>query len=51
MNNREKMLAKIRALLAKTVEVGATEAEELAPAEKARELIRTVPDRPRCRGA
>jgi Protein of unknown function (DUF2786) len=35
----EKLLAKIRALLAKTVEAGATEAEELAAAEKARALL------------
>jgi hypothetical protein len=38
-DNREKVLATIKALLAKTVEAGATEAEEMAAAEKARELI------------
>jgi hypothetical protein len=37
--DREKLLTRIRALFAKTTETGATEAEELAAAEKARELI------------
>jgi hypothetical protein len=38
-SNREKLLAKIRALFSKTVENGATEAEEMAAAEKAHELV------------
>jgi len=37
--DREKLLARIKALFSKTTEAGATEAEELAAAEKARELI------------
>jgi Protein of unknown function (DUF2786) len=38
-DDRDKLLARIRALLAKTVEAGCTEAEALAFAEKAHELI------------
>ena len=37
--DRGKLLARIKALFSKTTEAGATEAEELAAAEKARELI------------
>ena len=37
--DREKLLARIKALFSKTTEAGATEAEELAATEKARELI------------
>jgi hypothetical protein len=37
--NKDKLLATIKALFAKTVESGATEAEALAAVEKARELI------------
>jgi uncharacterized protein DUF2786 len=37
--NRDKLLAKIKALFSKTVENGATEAEEMAAVEKARELV------------
>jgi hypothetical protein len=37
--NHEKLLARIKALFSKTIEAGATEAEALASAEKARELI------------
>src|SRR5258705_5557481 len=37
--DREKLLARIKALFSKTTEAGATEAEELAAAEKHRELI------------
>jgi hypothetical protein len=37
--DREKLLARIKALFSKTTKSGATEAEELAAAEKARELI------------
>jgi len=37
--NRDKLLAKIKALFAKTDNAGATEAEALAAAEKAHELI------------
>jgi Protein of unknown function (DUF2786) len=37
--DREKLLARIKALYSKTTGAGATEAEELAAAEKARELI------------
>lgn len=37
--DREKLLARIKALFSKTTGAGATEAEELAAAEKARELI------------
>ena len=37
--NRQKLLARIRALFSKTVANGATEAEELAATKKARELI------------
>jgi len=37
--DRDKVLARIKALFSKTVEAGATEAEELAAAGKARELI------------
>lgn len=40
MSDREKILAKIRALTAKTVGAGCTEAEALAAAEKAAELMR-----------
>jgi hypothetical protein len=36
---REKLLARIKALFSKTTAAGATEAEELSAAEKARELI------------
>jgi Protein of unknown function (DUF2786) len=37
--DRGKLLARIKALFSKTTKSGATEAEELAAAEKARELI------------
>jgi hypothetical protein len=37
--NQDKLLARIKALLSKTVEAGATEAEEMTSAAKARELI------------
>jgi hypothetical protein len=37
--DQDKLLARIKALFSKTVEAGATEAEELAAAEKARELL------------
>jgi hypothetical protein len=37
--DREKLLARIKALFSNTTGAGATEAEELAAAEKARELI------------
>jgi hypothetical protein len=37
--NRDKLLTTIKALFSKTVEAGATEAEEMAAAEKARELL------------
>lgn len=40
MSDREKLLAKIRALTAKTVSAGCTEAEALAAAEKAAALMR-----------
>lgn len=40
MSDREKLLAKIRALTAKTVDAGCTEAEALAAAEKAAALMR-----------
>jgi len=40
MTHREKLIAKIRALTAKTVSAGCTEAEALAAAEKAAELMR-----------
>ena len=40
MSDREKLLAKIRALTAKTVSAGCTEAEAIAAAEKAAELMR-----------
>ena len=40
MTDRDKLLVRIKALFSKTTEAGATEAEELAAAEKARELIR-----------
>lgn len=39
MSDNEKHLARIKALFSKTTKAGATEAEELAAAEKARELI------------
>ena len=39
MTDRDKLLARIRALFAKTVEAGATEAEEIAAAAKARGLV------------
>jgi len=38
-SDRDRLLARIKALFAKTTQTGATEAEELAAAEKARELI------------
>src|SRR6266536_3504047 len=37
--NREKLFTRIRALFSKTVEAGATEAEAMAAAEKARALL------------
>lgn len=46
MTDREKLLAKIRALTAKTVAAGCTEAEAMAAAEKVAELMRehAIPD-------